>query len=232
VSDREAQPYVISAVPGSQAEDAFGFHEAFAAENPNIFPRSSEELRTYAENGELFAIRSPAGAIVGLCYLRPCDEGMEFGGLSIAKEISSMGLASVLARFSLAHWLSWEPGVLSRSGTQLRSNSLPIIGHVLLTNQDPRDLLEAVGFEILPENAKREYPGEGMPPGFPRNSKGKIEADLFTLRVEAVKRLEGFFKAFAGRSSKGARVDLNFGPALEVRNVVAILEDHCAKLGF
>jgi RimJ/RimL family protein N-acetyltransferase len=128
-------------VDSTDAPRAFDFHKSIADSNEHIWPRTETEIRSYCDDGELFAIvQKHSDEFVGLCYshLDESTNEWEIGGLTVTDRFRKLHLGSFLVRFALAHTIStgdpWKYGQR-------------IIAHVHSENNGPRDLLKRINFE-------------------------------------------------------------------------------------
>lgn len=182
------------------AADAFAFHQRITIGNDHIWPRTEEELKTLATEGQLYgAYRSP-NDFVGLCYIK--DEGgeWELGGLSVEPAAQARGIGTALARIALAHTMAFkEPW---KYGNEL-------IAHVHQANEDPRKLLDKLGFAFV---KLIEVPAAVAPPSMKRNAEGKIVGDKYRFTREGLQRLAQWFENDSHELFNGSTASINLGP--------------------
>jgi RimJ/RimL family protein N-acetyltransferase len=177
-------PFIFFQVSSKFAADAFSFHQLISSSNEHIWPRTEEQIKRYAESGELFAVRiASTQEFVGLCYVTLDETNQwEVGGVTVADEVQKFHLGSVLVRFALAHTIAYQrPWHYGQK----------IIAHVHEDNQKPRNLLTRIGFEFA---KKVEVPGDVAPATMKRNAEGKVCGDEFEFLPNAVVGLQGWFE--------------------------------------
>jgi GNAT superfamily N-acetyltransferase len=174
--------FVFCQVPSSLANLAYAFHQSQST-NEHIWPRTEEQIRAYAENGELFAARRRrTGEFVALCYSTLDGNNWEIGGLTTADSARGLHLGTFLVRFALAHTIAWN---------KPWDSGQDIIAHVHDDNKKPRNLLSTVGFEFA---KKVEIPGDKAPASMKRNPAGNVSGDELRLPKTAVKSLLTWFE--------------------------------------
>jgi GNAT superfamily N-acetyltransferase len=177
-------PFIFFQVTSGLAVTAFEFHNSIASHNEHIWPRNEEQIRQYAQDGYLFAVRmARTDEFVGLCYVIPGDSTCwEVGGLAVADEARKFHLGSVLVRFALAHTIAYQSPW--RYGQK-------IIAHVHESNEKPRNLLKLLGFEF---SKPVQVSGKDAPASMKRNSEGNVCGDEFDLPRKAVIELQEWFE--------------------------------------
>ena len=90
--------FLFCHISSKDAAEAFDFHLKFA-DNEYIWPRTTKQIESYAQNGELFAVRNSSGEIVGICYVTLDENRWELGGLGVSDDYRKYGLGSILTRF-------------------------------------------------------------------------------------------------------------------------------------
>lgn len=175
--------FIFSQIPARDAETAFQFHQLHALNDEYIWPRTEEQIRFFADNGELFGIRKRStGELVALCYetLEESSNEFEIGGLMVSDAAKRLGLATFLVNFALAYLLA-----LSRPW----NNGQQVIAHVHELNEKPRNILQLAGFQII---GKVEAPAHA-PASMKRNEQGKVVGDKFLFPPAAVRQLSSWF---------------------------------------
>jgi RimJ/RimL family protein N-acetyltransferase len=164
--------FIFSQIPPKLASTAHGFLQSASSTNPFLKPRDIEEMRKFAEAGELFGVRKARnGELVATCYaIRQREQEFEVGGLVVSKPIQNLGVATVLVRFVLAYTLSYE---FPRSYT--------VVAYVDQRNAEPRPLLQGLGFEQVETT--------GIAPTL---------KDKFRFSSAGVRRLSEWFNRFDG----------------------------------
>lgn len=182
--DSALDPFIFFQVSSKFAADAFSFHQSISSSNEHIWPRTEEQIKRYAQSGELFAVRiASTQEFIGLCYVTLDDTNQwEVGGVTVANKVQKFHLGSVLVRFALAHTIAYQrPWHYEQK----------IIAHVHEDNQKPRHLLARIGFEFT---KKVEVPGNVAPASMKRNAEGKVCGDEFEFPPEAVVGLQEWFE--------------------------------------
>jgi RimJ/RimL family protein N-acetyltransferase len=175
--------FIFAQIPIRDAATAFQFHLSLALEDQYIWPRSEEQIRSFAENGELFGIRKRStGELVGLCYmtLEESTQEFELGGLMISDSAKRLGLGSFLVNFALGQLIAYA---------QPWANGQEIIAHVHELNEKPRNILLRAGFQHI---GKVEAP-PSAPASMKRNEQGKVIGDKFLFPTIAVGQLSSWF---------------------------------------
>ncbi len=168
--------FLFCQIPSKDAVEAFDFHLKFT-DNEYIWPRTTEQIESYAQNGELFAVRSSSREIVGICYVTLDGNRWELGGLGVSDDYRKYGLGSVLTRFALSRSIA-----ASRPWTYDQT----VIAHVHELNPAPRNVLKAAGFE---QNGQETPPQDRVPPSMKRNAAGLVVGDVFVFPKAAVGQL-------------------------------------------
>jgi hypothetical protein len=138
----EKVPYIFSKLSIRQAPLAHAFHLSLASKNPFIKQRDLEQMREFAENGELFGVRRANSCEpVATCYATLHEEEGEYemGGLGVADQDRKVGLASVLIRVAIAHIIAYDEF----------HKSFEIVAYVDASNLHPRKLLKTLEFESI-----------------------------------------------------------------------------------
>ncbi len=175
--------FIFIQVQSSLAVEAYLFHKSQSS-NEHIWPRTETQIHEYAENGELFAVRSAStGEFVGLCYATLDGEEWEIGGLTVPERMRHLHLGTFLTRFALAYTIAMQRPWHYRQ---------KIIAHVHQDNPKPRRLLEQVIGFVFAE--KVEIPGELAPAPMKRNEAGNLCGDKFIFPPSAVKGLLTWFE--------------------------------------
>lgn len=199
------------------------FHEKVTETNGHVWPRTKEEIHHFCADGALFGVRRKSDdALVALCYvaLDKKDDAWEVGGLTVEKTEQSLGIGTLLVKMAIAFTVALEP-------PEYRGRK--IIAHVHEANDEPRKLLEKLGFRLA---GKVEIPPKVAPLKMKRNAAGKIVGDTFEFSLAGLETIHKWLSQdFDGSLGKGkAEAHLNFGPGF-TREVVAetlgqIIADH------
>jgi len=169
--------------PIQAASLAFSFHCSIAKSDPHLRLRSVDEIRMFAEEGELFGVRSAASNVLALCYaaLDESSNEYEVGGLAVLPEVQQLGVASVLARFAIAHIIAndrpWHYGYR-------------IVAYVHEDNQNPRALVDRLGFQHIGRFTLKNAVTSTMK----QNPKGEVMGDKFEFPRACVKQLLNWFE--------------------------------------
>jgi hypothetical protein len=178
--------FLFCHISSKDADEAFRFHLKFS-DNKYIWPRTEEQIKTYSENGELFAVRnSSSREIVGICYVTLDGNRWELGGLGISPAHRAFGLGRVLTRFALSRTIAAnKPWFYDQT----------VIAHVHEYNMAPRNVLREAGFE---QNGQEIPPQDKVPASMKRNAANQVVGDVFVFPKTAVSQLiKGLEKDFS-----------------------------------
>src|SRR5690606_25956758 len=104
----------FQAAPGPETDSVFAFYGSFLTEF--LWPRTIEEIREMADDGQLFAA-AESEQILACCYMKPLGPGdisdvlrhvidvadaYEFGGVLVDDAARGRKIGSTLGRMSLA----------------------------------------------------------------------------------------------------------------------------------
>ena len=104
----------IAQVRSVEAAEAFAFHKTKAKSDSHIWPRTTEQLQQYIDDGCLFGIwRENPNEFVAQAYMMLEDSVWEFGGLLVDGAVRNFGIGSILSRFALAHTMVYEAVVIN-----------------------------------------------------------------------------------------------------------------------
>ena len=185
--------YTFGHVRSAQAGNAFAFHQRIACSNHHIWPRTPDEIRKYAENGQLFgAAVTATSQFVALCYMAFDDHAkeLELGGLVTDPELKGLGLGTFLARFALAYTLGFQ---------RPWNYGQAVIAHVHEENDEPRRILERLGFEF---SSTVVVPDNKAPRSMRKNEEGKVIGHKFMLQRSATDALIDWLETFGGKLGK------------------------------
>jgi FR47-like protein len=197
------ESFRISRVSSAEATEAFRFHKTKAESDSHIWPRTTDQLQRYLDNGCLFGgWRSDTNDLVALVYMALEDTTWELGGLLVDSSVRKLGFGSILASFALAHTMVYE---------QPWANGQEIIAHVHEANDAPRNLLVRLGFVF---DRKIEAPADA-PASMKRNAEGKVTGDLFRFTKEGLQLLsQRFNEKYDGTTADGKMlIVFDLGPA-------------------
>lgn len=197
------ESFRVAQVRSSEAGQAYCFHQASAADDSHIWPRTAKELEELANDGCLFGVWRATGEPVALVYMKLDENEWELGGLTVDISFQKNGIGTVLARFALAHTIVYE---------QPWRNGQEVIAHVHEANQSPRNLLARLGFE----HAKPvEIPGDVAPASMKRNAAGNVVGDQFRFTPDGLRNLSRWFNdEFDGTTGRtGDVVEFDLAPA-------------------
>jgi len=145
--DQQATFFLLQ-VPGKSsdskhtlADEAHAFHSKLASTNPNLKPRYRDDMRRFADRGELFGVRrGKSGEWVGVGYAVMHDDESEYeiGGLAVSDSVRSCGIGELLAHIVIAYVITYDSPL-----------PCPIVAYVHTDNTDPRPLLKSLGFESV-----------------------------------------------------------------------------------
>ena len=165
------------------ARDAYRFHKSTAENDPHIWPRTEDQIRTFIEDGSLFGAWRE-DKLVALCYAAFSEKEnvWEIGGLTVDPSVRAQGIGTILVRFTLAHTLVYN---------QPWANGQEIVSHVHEDNNKPRGILDKVGFKY---SRPVELLDDEAPRSMKRNSEGKVVGHEFEYTPEGLKSLAEWFK--------------------------------------
>ena len=223
IAEPHAQ-YEFSQIHPHEAVAAHSFLERAATEH--IFPRTQEDMRRYADAGELFGVKTTHdGEFIALCYVTLDDDTdrWELGGLLVDNAHLHAGIGRFIARMSLAITVAYNDPF--KYGQR-------VIAHVHELNDRPRRLLTQVGFVLTPE--KEELPPEIAPASMARNAEGRVIGDVFEfIRDELPKLSRWISQEFDGTFGPGRpSVELNLvrGPKLShIRTTLSEIAERVAN---
>jgi Acetyltransferase (GNAT) family len=193
--------FCFSVVPPSSSAEAYSFHRHLSSSNPLIWPREEQEIERFAENGELFGVRSERGQLVGLCYatLDKRKKEWEIGGLAVSDRLGKLGVGTMLTEFALAHTLAFN---------QPWANGQQVVAYVHEGNNDPRKLANNLGFEFL---CRVKVSARNAPPSMKRDAEGNLVGDKFRFTVEGLHRLCRWLTEFNGTVRSGRKATFDLG---------------------
>lgn len=209
--------FTFALVSSADAPAAFAFHQSAAATNAHIWPRTESDIRQYAENNELFGVtRGGTGAFVALCYvtLDERTEEWELGGLIVDPNFRLLGLATVLLRLALAHTMAFN---------QPWANKQELIAHVHQENDNPRTLLDSLGFK---HTQIVKIPGTDAPSSMKRDAEGNVTGDKFQFVPQGLHALAQWFAEESATALDGAAWvgTINLGP-FTIEDLTVALRD-------
>ncbi len=194
----------VAKVISSDAADAFRFHKAVAADNSHIWPRTEAQIQQYTDDGCLFGVwQADNDQLVALVYVVLDENTWESRGLTVDGSVQKGGIGTTLARFALAHTMAYEQPWVYRQ---------KLIAYVHEANQDPRHLLESLGFKFV---ERVEIPDDNAPASMKRNAAGKLVGDKFQFTQEGLQKLSRWFnKDFNGTlRTSNTVVKFDLGPS-------------------
>lgn len=197
--------FTFGHVSSQEAANAFAFHREIARSNHHIWPRSLSDLQQYADDGRLFGAReTESGKFVALCYvtLDQTETEFEVGGLTTDASVQDLGIGTFLTRTALAHLVAYE---------RPWDYGQEIIAYVHEANQEPRRLLERLGFRF---SESVTVPPSVAPASMKKNASGEMVGHKFVLTKAAATSLSEWLSGFDGTLGKTRdQAILNFGHA-------------------
>ena len=167
--------YIVESAAPTDLVEVYAF--LFSSPHPNLRQLSIEELTNRMERGVMLVARSLVESgrpIVGACFLAESDSGgWELGGTRVLENHGHKGLATFMAQSVIAI------AFLSR----MLNPEVELVGHVLVSNPDPRPLLESLGFELVKENEAID-PESLTGIAHMVSEDGLVHADTFHLSIE------------------------------------------------
>lgn len=188
--------YTIRQVRARDRIDAvIAFYKAHP--DAHVWPRTPEELSQLAEDLCLFEVVDEDGQTVAAAYTKddPSENRWELGGLYVVKECRGSGLAKMLGRVRII-------GLY----TQLGLVDERVISHVHESNDDPRPLLESLGFV---RDGEEIAPPHVVPADMKRNDKGEVVGHLYVFNAARLGEFADWLERFDGTAKNGAKVQLD-----------------------
>ena len=218
--------FLCEQLGSDKSAEAFAFHQKFlSSAGPYLWPRDSDQIKKFAEIGELFGVRQMTGSLVGLCYATELSQeearqinltGWELGGVTVEKTAQRRGLGALLVRFALGHTILNQRPWFNRQ---------EIVTLVHEENQKPLSVLKQLGFE---KRGQVEFPN--APETVRRNDAGKVIADKYIFPHSAVRELHRWFNNFRGDLGDGSDVRFSIPPA-DVSRIIEALQEAIQELG-
>ena len=209
----QKESFRVAQIRSSEAGEAYCFHQASAADDSHIWPRTAEELKALANDGCLFGVWRASREVVALVYMKLDGNLWELGGLTVDSSVQKNGIGTVLARFALANTIVYE---------QPWQNGQEIIAHVHEANQSPRNLLVRLGFE---HTKPVEIPGDVAPASMKRNAAGNVIGDRFRFTPDGLRSLSRWFNdefdGTLGRTSDVVEFDLTPATIEDLKEALA-----------
>lgn len=208
----------IANVTSKNAEAAYRFHEKITrAEDSHLWARTEVEIKDLIADGCLFGLWvGEEKQLVALCYATLADNELswEIGGLTVDDTMKRRGVGSILLRFTLAHTVVYQ---------QPWNNGQTLIAHVHEVNDDPRGIINKLGFKHL---RRFEVPESANPPKWmKRNAEGKVVGDEFEFPPEAVKTLTAWFHEDLDKLMQQTTMEFGFGYAFNLDDFKADLRE-------
>src|SRR5262249_34661727 len=205
MSPTQPEVFLVAPVPRSASAEAYAFHTSVANDNPHIWPRTLDQIRQFAEDGELFGVWNKDKAqLVALVYStldsKTNPPQWEIGGLTVSPSVQRKGLGTTLVRFALAHtFVNQTPW----------SNGQEVVAHVHEANNDPRGLLGRLGFEHY---QTIKVPAGVAPASMKVNSEGKLVGDELRFSRGGLRDLATWIRGDISKTSDNSgRIEYDFG---------------------
>jgi|ERR1041385_1863620 GNAT superfamily N-acetyltransferase len=208
----------IATVASKDAELAYRFHERIAkTEGSHLWARTEDEIKNLIADGSLFGLWvGEEKQLVGLCYATLADNesSWEIGGLTVDDAVKKRGIGSILLRFTLAHTIVYQLPW---------NNGQTLIAHVHEVNDDPRGIINKLGFKHL---RRFEVPESANPPKWmKRNAEGKVVGDEFEFPPEGLNALTAWFHEDLEKMMQQRAVEFGFGYAFNLDDFKADLRE-------
>jgi hypothetical protein len=211
-----AVAFRITPVRRGRAGEAHQFHMA-NAQNELVLLRSRESFQALAQDGSLYGAWDEEGPLVAIVYTeRNSDWSWEVGGLTVARSLRGLGIATTLVRFAIAS------SIISAN----TSFAEPILAHVHQQNPLPKPLLPGMGFVM---DGTYSLPLERASPNLPPAANGQIIADQYRFTQAGLGQLCAWFRAFNGTLEGGVRCRFEFSANLTLREFTSALCDISAN---
>lgn len=213
----DAVAFHITPVRRGRTDEAHQFHKA-NAQNELVLLRSRESFQTLAGDASLYGAWDDDGPLVAIVYTeRNADWSWEVGGLTVARSLRGLGIATALVRFAIAS------SIISAN----TSFAEPILAHVHQQNRLVKPpLLVAMGFIA---DGKYALPPERASPNLPPTANGQIVADQYRFTHNGLTQLCAWFRAFDGTLEGGVRCRFEFSAGLTLREFTSALCDISAN---
>ena len=196
----------LAKVTRKDAEVAYRFHERMAA-NPDshLWARPEHQIKELVDDGCVFgAWIGTDRKLVALCYVALSDneENWEIGGMAVDDTVKRRRIGTVLLQFALAYMIVQE---------KPWTNSQRFLAHVHESNQDPRAMMEKLGFQYVGPVEVSEC--ENPPKWMKRNAAGKIIGDQYEFPPPSSKRIVAWFDEELDQYMKEVNVEFGLGYA-------------------
>ena len=210
----------LAKVTRKDAEVAYHFHERMAA-NPDshLWARSEHQIKKLIKDGCVFgAWMGTDKKLVALCYVALSDneENWEIGGMAVDDTVKRRKIGTVLLQFALAYMIVHEEPWNTK-------NNQRVIAHVHESNQDPRSMMEKLGFRAVGSVEVSEC--ENPPKWMKRNTAGKIIGHQYEFPPASSKRLAAWFDEELDQYMKEVNVEFGFGYAFNLDDFKADLRE-------
>lgn len=209
--------FKVQLVTSSRVHLVLDFHHSHAGQY--LWPKTLEDLQRFAEDGLLYELTLNE-VIIGCCYISADNkpEGSqtyEYGGVFLLPEYRNQGLAGALGKICIANLFVTD------------TCSPNLIAHVHQDNNDPRSLLQALGFEY---KETIQVPIDKAPSNMPSKD-GFVYGDEFNFNMLQLAKIADWLEGFSG-SVKESPLDIDI--ALIKANkpmVVRALREICKAHG-
>jgi len=202
--------YTFGQVPSIDAGRAFAFHRRVIASNRYVWPRTEDEIREFAEAGQLFgARRDETAEFVAICYVAANEDEseLEVGGLITDESVRGLGVGTFLARLAIAYTIAFE---------RPWDYGQHLTAEVHEANNAPRTLLRRLGFEFVETVSILEH---SAPASLRRSAGRDMMYDKFRFTQDGVTRLARWLREFdgtLGRPDVTAGLDLGLATVQEL----------------
>jgi len=209
--------FTFKVVSSYESDQAFAFHQKALSSSSSksyLWPRDSDEIKRFSERNELFGVwRSLTRRLVAICYVTLHQTEWQLGGVAVERGVQRNGIGTVLVRYALAHTIAYHRPWRDRQ-------TIATIVHE--HNQDPRPLLETLGFE---HDGRLEYDEVTTPANIERNRSGKVMGDRFIFPQRAVRGLYEWFTNFDGNLGRDGALAAFSIPEGDVVNISMALKE-------
>lgn len=217
MTEKPASLYLAN-ITSKDTEAAYWFHQKIANnENSHLWARTEVEIKALIADGCLFGLWfGEEKRLVALCYATLADNELswEIGGLTVDDTMKRRGVGTLLLMFALAHTVVYQ---------QPWNNGQTVIAHVHEGNENPRGIINKLGFQHL---RRFEVPESANPPRWmKRNAEGKVVGDEFEFPPAALGTLTTWFHEDLDKLMEQTPLEFGFGYAFNLDDFKADLKE-------
>lgn len=196
----------LSLIDPEEGRDAWHWHSGFCASNDLVFPRTLDDYRRLAQDGQIWAARDSTNKYLALAYFqlghsekydRPA---WEIGGLMVASSQRSRGLGKTITCLTLGHVLTQHDP---------HAEKIPVVAHVHADNDPgPRPIFQGL---LKFAHAKAVKIPANLLPDL-RSKDGYVYGDEFELSFPAsLTALAEWCDGWKGKLKDGTPATIDWG---------------------